>query len=129
MRQGIAIVFTLWHIIGMWLARKAIFRLIAILRETTKVLLLPPTVVHGSHPPLTPRRTFHFPHASLSPLPPPLSLHFPLAARLTPPPPSRLQVYKQMTLILVWPIFSIIGESIVFISGMLMFYFMVRASK
>ena len=117
----------------MWLARKAIFRLIAILRETTKVLLLPPTVMHGSHPPLTPRRTFHFPHASLSPLPPPLSLHFPFAARLTPTsalaPVSPLQVYKQMTLILVWPIFSIIGESIVFISGMLMFYFMVRASK
>lgn len=111
--QGLAIVFTLWHIIGMWLARRAIFRLIAILRETTKVR-------HGrsSRPPL------HSASTALSLLALRARLSH-LAARLTSKRLPCVQVYKQMTLILLWPIFSIIWEAIVFISGMLMFYFMV----
>ncbi|KAL1524941.1 hypothetical protein AB1Y20_019817 [Prymnesium parvum] len=66
----VAIILTLWHIIGLVLARTAIIRLIAILRETSKV-------------------------------------------------------HKKMVLILLWPIFSVILQLLIFTGGLLAFYFMV----
>lgn len=69
---AIMIIFTIWHIIALVLARAAIVRLIAILRETAKV-------------------------------------------------------HKNMALILLWPIMSVILQGLLFVGGLFGFYFMVYA--